>query len=100
MIIEVTSVKALDGFRVRLTFDDGSTGTVGLHPFLWGEQFEPLHDPARFGEVFLDAGMGTIAWPNGADLAASKLYEHLSRDDDAEAQPAELTASSKDAATR
>ena len=30
--------------------------------------FEPLRDTVRFREVFVDDG-GTIAWPNGADLA-------------------------------
>ena len=30
--------------------------------------FEPLRDMVRFREVFVDDG-GTIAWPNGADLA-------------------------------
>jgi hypothetical protein len=77
VLIEVTSVEALDNFCLRLAFNDGAAGVVDVKPFLWGEQFEPLLDPARFKEVFLDEGMGTIAWPNHADLAPEALHERL-----------------------
>ena len=36
--------------------------------------FEPLKDPAVFGK-FEVAEYGTLAWPNGADLAPEFLYE-------------------------
>ena len=39
--------------------------------------FEPLRDPARFREVFVDDG-GTVAWPNGVDLAPEILYSKVS----------------------
>ncbi len=77
MLIEVTAVEAIDDFHLRLAFNDGATGVVDVRPFLWGEQFEPLLDPARFKEVFLDAGMGTVAWPNEADIAPAALHKQL-----------------------
>ena len=48
---------------------------VDLSADLWGPAFEPLKDPARFAEVFLEHGAPT--WPNGADIAPDAIYEDL-----------------------
>lgn len=37
--------------------------------------FEPLKDLSLFAQVKVDPDLGTIAWPNGADLAPDALYE-------------------------
>jgi len=54
-------------------FDDGMVRRVDLEPELDGEVFEPLKDPGFFAQVHIEGG--TIAWPNGADLATEFLYE-------------------------
>ena len=42
---------------------------LDLEVELWGPVFEPLRqDPRLFRTVRVDAGLGTIVWPNGADL--------------------------------
>jgi hypothetical protein len=61
------------GFRIHLTFNDFSERTVDFRPWLEGPVFEPLKDPAYFREFFVDGG--TVAWPNGADIAPETLYE-------------------------
>ena len=61
------------GYLVRLWFNDGSDGTVDFGPWLTGPIFEPLKNAAYFGQFFLDGG--TVAWPNGADIAPETLYE-------------------------
>jgi hypothetical protein len=70
----VTSVEVLDEFRLRVAFADGTSGVVDLHDELWGPMFETLKDPARFAEVAVDPGCGTLVWPNGADFAPEWLY--------------------------
>ena len=65
------------GFRIRLTFNDLFEGTVDFRPWLEGPIFEPLKDPARFREFFVEGG--TVAWPNGADIAPETLYEAAGR---------------------
>jgi hypothetical protein len=47
---------------------------VDIEPLLYGEMFEPLRDFARFAEVTVDPELGTVVWPNGADLSPEFLY--------------------------
>jgi hypothetical protein len=75
-LVRIRSVEALDGFRVRLGFTDGSQGEVDLRPYLWGPVFEPvLTDRRVFESVRVDPELQTIVWPNGADLDPDMLYE-------------------------
>ena len=40
----------------------------------WKGVFAPLADADYFHQVKLDEGLGTIAWPNGADIAPETLH--------------------------
>lgn len=77
-LVRVRAVTPLAGFVVRLEFTDGSTRDVDLDKYLRGPIFEPLRDdPARFREVAVGPGTGTIGWPNGADIDPDVLYHDL-----------------------
>ena len=45
----------------------------------WRGVLEPLRDAAYFAQVRVDAESGTIAGPNGIDLAPEPLYEEARR---------------------
>jgi len=62
-----------EGYRIHLTFNDNSELTVDFRQRLDGPIFEPLKDPKYFQRFFLDGG--TVAWPNGADIAPETLYD-------------------------
>lgn len=62
-----------DGYRIHLTFNDNSEKSVDFRQWLDGPVFEPLKDPKYFRSFFLEGG--TVAWPNGADIAPETLYE-------------------------
>ncbi len=76
---DVTDVEVLGPYRLRLTFSDGLTGDVDLSYIRdWAGVFAPLHDPEVFAQVRVDPEIGTITWPNGADLAPEVLHERAS----------------------
>lgn len=68
----VIQAEYLGEHRIRVTFDDGTTGTVDFRPWLHGPVFEPLKDVEYFRHFIIDGG--TVAWPNGADIAPETLH--------------------------
>jgi hypothetical protein len=60
-------------FRIYVGFNDGTENTIDFSEWLSGPVFEPLKDPSYFERFFIDGG--TVAWPNGADIAPETLYE-------------------------
>jgi len=70
----VRSVSYVSGYRLLLSFDDGSRKMVDLEPELNGPVFEPLKDLGFFRQVRVDPDLDTIVWPNGADFAPEFLY--------------------------
>jgi len=71
----VTEATYLDGYRIRLRFEDESVKVVDLGPHLDGGIFETLKDPAYFRQVQLNRDIDTIVWPNEADFSPDFLYE-------------------------
>ena len=75
-IPEVTGARHTSARRVWLSFADGVEGEVDLSRYLgYGPVFEPLANEELFRQLRVEAG--TIAWPNGADIAPERLYELL-----------------------
>lgn len=75
-MIRVKDVKALPGYELFVTFNDGTSGKVYLQERLFGPMFEPLKAPEVFNQVEIDP-FGAVCWPNGADLAPDALYEKV-----------------------
>ena len=74
-MIRIVAVEPLAQYRVRLTFTDGTERTVDLSRHLRGPVFESIRrDPEVFRSVRVDPELGTIGWPNGADLDPDVLY--------------------------
>jgi hypothetical protein len=77
-LVRIQYVEALEPFRVRLQFTNGTAREVDLAVYLRGPVFEPIrNDPAVFRSVRVDPELGTIVWPNGADIDPDVLYRGL-----------------------
>ena len=64
MLKDVVAVEPLDGYKLRLWFEDGTEGTLDLAPFLnFRGVFAPLRDLNYFRQVRVDPGLGTVVWP-------------------------------------
>ena len=72
----ITDVRVLDGYRIELTFSDGVRGVVDLTNRVVGRGgvFAPLENAEFFRQVVVDSELGTIVWPNGADICPDLLY--------------------------
>lgn len=75
VLVDVSAVEVIADHRLRLTFADGVVGDVSFEQREWRGVFEALADPAYFAQVRVDPELGTVAWPNGADMAPEPLYE-------------------------
>ncbi len=77
-LVRIKSVQPLSRFNVRLQFTDGTSKEVDLEPYLHEPIFESVHaDPDMFRQVHVDHQLGTIVWPNGADIDPDVLRHDL-----------------------
>jgi hypothetical protein len=56
-------------------FNDGTEREIDLEDELWGPMFEPVRENLDlFRGVRVDEELGTIVWPNGADMDPDVLH--------------------------
>ena len=73
---EVEKIDYRDGYVYHITFDDGSEGDIDFKEYRnKGTVFELFKDLQFFKKAIIDGG--TIAWPNGVDIAPETLYEKI-----------------------
>ena len=70
----VVAVRAVEPYILEVTFADGVCRRIDLESVLRGGVFDALRDPLRFAEAAVDPVLGTVVWPNGADLSPEFLY--------------------------
>src|SRR5712691_2770751 len=70
---EVIRAKRVSGFVVAAHFNDGTEKHVDISQWFKGPVFKALKDPKFFTKFFIEGG--TLAWPNGVDIAPEALYE-------------------------
>jgi hypothetical protein len=83
---ELQTIAYRGGYVFHATFDDGSAGDVDFSEYLErGPVFAPLRDLSFFRQARIEGG--TIAWPNGADIAPEVLYEKVEAAENEHSRP-------------
>ena len=78
MLKDITHVQPLENHRLRLRFEDGVEGSVDVATLVeFTGVFSPLRDREYFLQVRVNPDLGTICWPNGADLDPDVLYANV-----------------------
>ncbi len=70
---EVSGAKRVSGFVIAMRFNDGTEKHIDISQWFKGPVFKPLKDPKFFAKFFVEGG--TLAWPNGVDIAPEALYD-------------------------
>lgn len=75
MLKDVVAVQPLSDHRLRVTFDDRVEGIINVRELVqFTGVFQPLQDATFFAQVKVNPELGTVCWPNDADLDSEVLY--------------------------
>ena len=78
MLKDIVEVRPLIPYKVHLRFEDGVEGEVDLAKMIdFSGVFAPLKDRREFAKVRVHPELGTIVWPNGADLDPDVLHAEV-----------------------
>lgn len=75
----VAEVEALPGFRLRVRFNDGTTGIVDMADFVKSDEagvFAALRNERLFRQV--TTRLGAVTWPGDLDLAPDAMHRAIS----------------------
>ncbi|MBC7950220.1 MAG: DUF2442 domain-containing protein [Rhodospirillaceae bacterium] len=74
----IVAVTALEGTSLHIRFQDGIEGNINVADLVpFRGVFEPLSNHATFAQVRVNPDVGTVCWPNGADLDPYVLYSRI-----------------------
>ncbi len=68
-------VTAIDGYRIRVSFIDGTTGIVELSDFIEKGIFRDLKDENLFRKVYISGS--AIAWSDELEIDTDAIYAEI-----------------------
>ena len=73
--MKVTDVKVAGGYKIKVAFDDGVSGTVDLNDLVQKGIFQQLKDRDAFQNVYTDGS--AIAWSDELEIDAANVYAEI-----------------------
>ena len=75
-LIDVTDVIPIENRTLQLTFADGLQAVINMDEIIqsYTGVFTKLQEDDYFRQVRVSSDLGTIVWPNGADVCPDVLY--------------------------
>jgi hypothetical protein len=79
-LIDVVGVRHVAAHQLEITFADGLCAVVDMDKVIqrFSGVFLPLKNDVFFAQVRVDPELGTLVWPNGADICPDVLYSYAS----------------------
>ena len=68
MRIRITSVKALEKYKIHVSFNDGTEGVLDLSDHAGKPAFTSWDENENFNKVFISKESGAISWPGDIDI--------------------------------
>lgn len=79
MLIDIVEAIPRPAHKLFVRFEDGVAGEVDVAAISkFVGVFAALRDEASFAQVRVNPELGTVQWPNGADLDPDVLYATVS----------------------
>jgi hypothetical protein len=76
-MVRISEVTPLEGYRLKVRFDDGAEGIYSVEPDRRGGVFLRIKDPAVFNAVRVNPDFGCVEWPAGVDLCPASMHKEL-----------------------
>ena len=70
----VKDASYVDGYKIRIRFENDEVKVIDLADHLDGGVFEPLKDISYFRSFEVNRDIDTVVWPNEADFSPDFLY--------------------------
>jgi hypothetical protein len=78
MLHDIIEANPLDDYRLFQRFDDGASGIIDIATMRhFDGVFAPLQDANYFEPVRVGSEVGTVVWPNRADLGPDVMHAGL-----------------------
>ena len=74
MRIKVTSVKAIEKYKIFIQFNDATEGVYDLSNCAGKGVFKTWEEDNNFFKVFISSESGAITWPNEIDIDTYNAY--------------------------
>ena len=76
-MIRIVEAKPLEGYRLKVRFNDGLEGVYAVEPEQRGGVFLTLLDASVFSSVRVNLDFGCVEWPGGVDLCPTSMHEEM-----------------------
>ena len=87
MLKDITEVETLENYHLRLRYENGIEGVVDIAGLI---RFTGVF-AAYFAQVRVNPDLGTICWPNEADIDPDVLYARITGEPIRLTEPVEIT---------
>lgn len=78
MLKDIIAVEYVNDYKLRIKFEDCVEGVVDVATLVaFKGVFAPLANRNYFAQVAVNPEIGTICWPNDADLDPDVLYSEV-----------------------